>query len=531
MNNQKLRDKFERSLDRDILSRAVIENPDRDILSVILECYSNLGDTMLAAYSIGIADQKAQFRMTYKEHLQKIDLPDDRITSDINYLENAFYELKLRYIMRPDLLADKYKIAVVRNTLDNYDLNPLDPDPEKRPIVCQYQYINSTIYQILQDRLKRYEELAHIPDAPEKKSKKKAEEKNKGDNEFEANLFVAEQSIIIPILHKTNKYKIDGYNYYGVYNDARSTQITADNKFSCVVTRNGKSGTYYMKINEYKIDKKHVEERLDLLHFGNDVNPFVLLTQGEVADEPLESIIKRTGNEAFDRMIENTYRAAVEMEARGETPPRNIVPRLRAKEIGFREEFVQCIYEYAQKLDEDLFPTNTERERLFMHLAKLENDIYNSINNERRKIKVTKLEPTRLIKRKNLSPMNVYTTIKQGYNNSRSDHQSQMFESSTTAPNPIDIFKLFQYIKISHHTATKLKPKGKTSKNQLPVDGQLVRYNDMRYLGTFAPKNATDMNASVVLHFDIDEKNISMRNERYRDIFVNDIREIRRNKK
>ena len=531
MNNQKLRDKFERSLDRDILSRAVIENPDRDILSVILECYSNLGDTMLAAYSIGIADQKAQFRMTYKEHLQKIDLPDDRITSDINYLENAFYELKLRYIMRPDLLADKYKIAVVRNTLDNYDLNPLDPDPEKRPIVCQYQYINSTIYQILQDRLKRYEELAYIPDAPEKKSKKKVEEKNKGDNEFEANLFVAEQSIIIPILHKTNKYKIDGYNYYGVYNDARSTQITADNKFSCVVTRNGKSGTYYMKINEYKIDKKHVEERLDLLHFGNDVNPFFLLTQGKVADEPLESIIKRTGNEAFDRMIENTYRAAVEMEARGETPPRNIVPRLRAKEIGFREEFVQCIYEYAQKLDEDLFPTNTERERLFMHLAKLENDIYNSINNERRKIKVTKLEPTRLIKRKNLSPMNVYTTIKQGYNNSRSDHQSQMFESSTTAPNPIDIFKLFQYIKISHHTATKLKPKGKTSKNQLPVDGQLVRYNDMRYLGTFAPKNATDMNASVVLHFDIDEKNISMRNERYRDIFVNDIREIRRNKK
>lgn len=531
MNNQKLRDKFERSLDRDILSRAVIENPDRDILSVILECYSNLGDTMLAAYSIGIADQKAQFRMTYKEHLQKIDLPDDRITSDINYLENAFYELKLRYIMRPDLLADKYKIAVVRNTLDNYDLNPLDPDPEKRPIVCQYQYINSTIYQILQDRLKRYEELAHIPDAPEKKSKKKVEEKNKGDNEFEANLFVAEQSIIIPILHKTNKYKIDGYNYYGVYNDASSTQITADNKFSCVVTRNGKSGTYYMKINEYKIDKKHVEERLDLLHFGNDVNPFFLLTQGKVVDEPLESIIKRTGNEAFDRMIENTYRAAVEMEARGETPPRNIVPRLRAKEIGFREEFVQCIYEYAQKLDEDLFPTNTERERLFMHLAKLENDIYNSINNERRKIKVTKLEPTRLIKRKNLSPMNVYTTIKQGYNNSRSDHQSQMFESSTTAPNPIDIFKLFQYIKISHHTATKLKPKGKTSKNQLPVDGQLVRYNDMRYLGTFAPKNATDMNASVVLHFDIDEKNISMRNERYRDIFVNDIREIRRNKK
>ena len=166
-----------------------------------------------------------------------------------------------------------------------------------------------------------------------------------------------------------------------------------------------------------------------------------------------------------------------------------------------------------------------------MHLAKLENDIYNSINNERRKIKATKLEPTRLIKRKNLSPMNVYTTIKQGYNNSRADHQSQMFESSTTAPNPIDLFKLFQFIKISHHTATKLKPKGKTSKNQLGVDTQLVRYNDMRYVGTFAPKNATNMNASVVLHFDIGEENLSMRNERFRDIFVTDIREIRRNKK
>ena len=39
-----------------------------------------------------------------------------------------------------------------------------------------------------------------------------------------------------------------------------------------------------------------------------------------------------------------------------------------------------------------------------MHLAKLENDIYNSINNERRKIKATKLEPTRLIKRKKSFP-------------------------------------------------------------------------------------------------------------------------------
>lgn len=531
MNKEYFRDKFERSLDLDILSEAVIKNPDRDILSVILECYSNLGDTMLAAYSIGVADQKAQFRMTYKEHLQKIDIPDDRIASDINYLENAFYELKLRYIMRPDLLADKYKIAVVKNTLENYDLNPLDPDPSKRPIVSQYQYINSTIYQILQDRLKRYEELAHIPDAPEKKKKKDKEEKSKSVNEFEANLFVAEQSIIIPMLHKTHKYKIDGYNYYGVYNDARSTQITADNKFSCVVTRNGKSSTYYMKINEHKIDKKHTEERLDLIHFGNEVNPFFLLTSGRVADEPLRNIIEPTGNEAFDKMIENTYNAAVEMEARGETPPRNVVPRLRPKEVGFRQEFIQCIYEYAQKLDEDLFPTNVERKRLFMHLAKLENDIYNSINNERRKIKATKLEPTRLIKRKNLSPMNVYTTIKQGYNNSRADHQSQMFESSTTAPNPIDLFKLFQFIKISHHTATKLKPKGKTSKNQLGVDTQLVRYNDMRYVGTFAPKNATNMNASVVLHFDIGEENLSMRNERFRDIFVTDIREIRRNKK
>ena len=53
----------------------------------------------------------------------------------------------------------------------------------------------------------------------------------------------------------------------------------------------------------------------------------------------------------------------------------------------------------------------------------------------------------------------------------------------------------------------------------------------MRYVGTFAPKNATNMNASVVLHFDIGEENLSMRNERFRDIFVTDIREIRRNKK
>ena len=114
--------------------------------------------------------------------------------------------------------------------------------------------------------------------------------------------------------------------------------------------------------------------------------------------------------------------------------------------------------------------------------------------------------------------------MKQGFQ-SGNRKMTRMFESSTTSPNPIDLFKLFQYIKISQHTQTRKKSKSKAASTPLPLNSQMVKYDNMRYIGTFAPKNAADMEASLILHFNIDEDHIVKRNNFHFEIFKHNIME------
>lgn len=501
MNLKELSTKLEECQNRDILSDAVINNPDRDILSVVLECYSNLADTFLAAYTLEIADQEAQFKMEYKEYIQKWkkQVENNDITTDITNLENGYYELKLVYVMHPRLVDDKYKITSLTNTINEFDDR-----------VANYKYFNSTLKEELAKWKTKYENNPKIAEKFVSPT----------DSEGKTSLFVDEQSIIIPMLHKTGKYKIDGYNYYGVYNDASGTLWTQNGTFSFKLTRRGSSYTYYMAIEEVKLDKKKVEERLVIPHFGTDVNPFFFLSMGKLCEQKQEVIIPYTSNEKFNEILDNTWREALRLEELNEHPPYGVISRVAKTEYSFRNGFIQKIQDMASQLDDNLVVIPVEEEKEFIHLANLDQSIYNSINNERRRISVNKLAPSDVVKRKNLSPMNIHTTIKQGYNSSRSNRQTQMFESSTTAPNPIDLYKLFQYIKIGHHTETADKPKRTANNNQVPIQAQLVRIGNLKYLGTFAPKNANNMESSLVLHFNIDKKNIIYRNERYKSIFT-----------
>ena len=494
-----LKKRLQSSLDENILSKQILENPDRDILSIVLECYTNLNDSFLAGYSISVASQEAQFKMEWKEDLQKTEVISKSLlnSTDIMYMENAFYELKLRYIIRPDIIKDDYKISAIDNTIARFE-----------DTVREYQFKNSTLIEELKRRREFYVNSPYI------KTKFTAD-----DEEGTMDLFIQEQSVIIPILHKTGKYKIDGYNYYGVYNDARGSLFTADGKFSFKLTRRGKSGTYFIKINKYKVDKKN-EERLDAIHYGHVVNPFFVLSNGPVTGTPLQDIIPFTDNELFNKALVNTYNEALRLESIGEVPSSKIVQRLQKSETVFRDEYIEYIKEYANRLDENGHPIHQERKKEFIHLARLDEDIYNAINNERRKIHFKKLVPSDAVKRKNLSPMIIYTTIKQGYNTSDSKTPTQMFEASTTSPNPIDLFKLFQYIKISHHTETKKKPKSKANNGDLPIDIQLVKIGNMEYLGTFAPKNSSNMECSLIMHFDLGEDNIVYRNKNYEEVYI-----------
>lgn len=497
MTEKEMRKMLENSMDKDILSDTIINNPDRDITPVIIECYTNLNDTFLAGYSVDIVNQQGQFRSEWKEHIQKATISENLVNSaDISNMENAFYELKLKYIIRPDIVKDEYKVSAIDKTIADFEKETEG-----------YQFKNSTLIEELKRRREFYINNPYV------KTKYTVD-----DEEGFNSLFIEEQSVIIPMLHKTRKYKIDGYNYYGVYNDARGSYITSDGKFSFKITRRGKAGAYFIKINKYKVGK-NVIERLDALHFGNEVNPFFILCADPVKSVPMEEIIPKTGNELFDKVLENTYRHAIELEERGERPSTKIVQRIQKNEIAFKEEYVAHVKEYAQRLDDKGFPIPVERKKEFIHLSKFDENIYNAINNDRKKIKHKKLLPSEAVKRKNLSPMIIYTTMKEGYN-SKSKDVSRMFESSTTSPNPIDLFKLFQYIKVSRHVETKSKPRHKASNTSLPINEQLIRYGNLEYLGTFGPKKANNMEASLLLHFNMPKENVVYRNKNYKDIFI-----------
>ena len=95
-----------------------------------------------------------------------------------------------------------------------------------------------------------------------------------------------------------------------------------------------------------------------------------------------------------------------------------------------------------------------------------------------------------------------------------------MFESSLTSPNPIDIYKMLQYIKVHQHTETKDKPKAYGAKTTNNLSMQLIKKDNLKYLGTFAPKNAADMEASAILHPHMDEKYIIYRDEKFKKVFI-----------
>lgn len=523
---------LQRCTDKDILSEKVLENTDRDIIPIVVQCYASLRDTFLAGFSIEVADQNAQFKMEYKEYLKKVEGTklEPKITTDIAHLENCFYELKLKYVMDPFLLKDDWKISAIDNTIASF-----------KEEVSGYTYKNKSLVKNLQSLRKIY--LERIPNIKTKYTYSPTSDIKEGSKRDEAgySLFVEEQSVIIPIIHKTGKYKIDGYNYYGVYNDAQGYYITADNSFSFKIMRRGKMGTYYLFI-DFSDYKKHVEEVnsgkkkrknlqdsevLYIRFFGYRVNPFYILayTNQVLKDTPMEDIIDTSeiDNEEFIKLLRRTYEEAQEMEAEGFKYDAPGVHKLGLGEEVFRKQFVDYIRIYSQILDDNLTPSElNQSERTFVHLSNLEESITNAINGNRKIIKSKKIPPSELVKRKNLSPMNIYTTIKQGFNSSASS-QTQMFDSTTTSPNPIDLFKLFQYNKITNHTETTKKPHHKMKNNQVPLESQLVKYNNMQYLGTFAPKNATNKDASAVLHFNIPDDNIVQRDTWFEDIFATEL--------
>ena len=488
---------------KNILSKAIVEDPDRDISNVIIECYTNLSDTQLAAYSIGIVDTEGQFLMEWKEDLHKSkNIEKLAKAADILHLENAFYELRLKYIIRPSKIKDGYKISAIDNTILNFMNETSD-----------YQYKNSILVNDLKRLRDWYVNNPYVDTI---------ENWDPDDQEALESLFVEEQKVVIPMIHKTGKYKIDGYNYYGVFNDSYGCYISTDGKFSFKLTRHGSSGTYFIRIRKVG-HGKNAYDVLEALYFGNSVNPFFMLCAKPIKEVPQEEIIPYTDNEVFNKILDATYKQAIEIEELGDRPKGKIVPRLQPQEVSFRNNYIEFIHQYASILDDNFDPQPMDKKREFVHLSKFDEDIYNAINNPRRKIK-NKLLPSDAVKRKNLSPFIVYTTMKQGFQ-SGNRKMTRMFESSTTSPNPIDLFKLFQYIKISQHTQTRKKSKSKAASTPLPLNSQMVKYDNMRYIGTFAPKNAADMEASLILHFNIDEDHIVKRNNFHYEIFKNNIME------
>lgn len=471
---------LERCGDKNIVNMDIIKNPDRDITNIIFDCYNNLKNAILVAYTYDTAGVETMFDADYKAILEKWKKEKKakygvfkrnylKISVDIENFENNYMVLKLKYIINPDDVSDKFKLISLDNTIQDF----LEE-------TSNYQNV---FHERLEDlKTKRNEEFETLFPLQDYSNVK----------EIKQNLFVQEQNILIPIIDKTGKYIINNIPYYGVHNCTDAGRITSNSEYSFKIFRNGKITTTMVGVNE--------DDVLYIRYFGEYCNPFHIMYDFNIADKEFEELVDIPDKDSdLYKYMYKTY-----LEARKMTNlPKNIKNRASSHEDTFRSDLYNGLVTLIQKLDVEYQPV-----MLFEHLGKLEEAIYSRINKKHRMNGDRRIPPTAAVKRVNLDPLAVVTLIKSGAGDKVTE---QLFVSSTTEPNPFDLFQLFYYVKTSQHTETtstkgKGKNKGKSTngKTTLPEREKWLKYNEMAYIGQFTSKNGIGKSSTIHFHLPSD---------------------------
>lgn len=484
------------------VNKEIITLDDRNIDNVVINCYSNLRYTKLVAYSVEYSDNATEFKCENKAQLDKMMAKykkkknikntdegdfhemlkdfDTDVSINIDNIHNNFKILKLKYIMDPLSTKSDPRLMydTIQRTLASWD-----------QVTSQYSHVVNDTKEYLMYLLEDY--------------KKQAAESQSFtyDPMTFSDLYIVEQMVLVPIYDNDSKYVINGIKYYGVFNNCDIGILTKHGKFGFKVFKNG--SIYTMYLFEYR-------GVLLCTHFNEWVNLFHVLTMKNAIDTPMEEVFPHTDNPKLAELFRNTYEHAKMIERNdpllNDWPDKIGMPdiskdshaRATFSDKTYVSQVLHAVKEFIRVRDD---VNKNDSKRSFEFLGKLEDEIYQELNNKSRTkptiASIKDLEAAK--KRVNLSPNTILSVIKKG---SGENVNNMLFTSTSTEPNPFDIFYVFAFMKTSNHTNTKAK-KGKAAP-ALQEEEKYIKWTDSLYLGEFAPKSESNIGRATTLNFSID---------------------------
>ena len=468
-----------RCQDVNIINKEVINNNDRNINEIVYNCYGNLKNSILVAYSYEVANIETTYDADFKSYLEKYKKNQKnkyttfkknnlKISIDLDGLYNFNMVLKLKYIINPNDISPKYRLLAMQNTINDF-----------QEMTRTFQYVATEQLDELKAKYEREkEELEPQQDMLNFK-------------ELSVNLFVADQTILIPILDKTKKYIIDGIKYYGVYNSTDTGRITSLGEYGFKVYRDGMITTTYVGLYPEKNAGFYIR------YFGKYYNPFHVLFDFDLNDHTLDELVNiKDKKSKFYRLLKTTFENA---KINDNLPEEK--NRAAQHEHSFRDNVISGLMTFTNKIHSK----NETPTMAFEHLGALEEEIYSSINSISKLNSDKRIMPSQAVKRINLKAGGVLKLIKSG---TGENVNKQSFVSTSTIPNPFDTPQMFQYIKTSQHTETGKKRAG-GGKNDMNEQDMLIRYHELDYIGQFTSKGS--IGKSSTLHFHLPSVNLVKR--------------------
>lgn len=532
--------------DKHIVNLDLLNLKDRNIKEVVFDCYDNLKSTILVAWNDRLADMEDLFKSDFKKELAKSK--EYEFSADVNALDNVYSKFQLKYIIDPEHVSDKYRRVALENTIRRFEEEVKNYDNVRWDIL---DYLKAELFKeeaLFQKALVVYNnESKGVKTEPEPGAKKKRGRKKNlssvvikqlslKEEDMSTDLFVQEQSILVPEIDRNNKYRIDGINYYGVFNNIYTGLLTKSRTLGYKIFKDGKFNAAYFGVTE----DPEFGPILYVGIYGFTYNPFHILTREHMENVlPNDLLVfNNTKNrEDWEEIINNTYLKALHMDQNEEDYMLDLenkkekgihnkkvmhLPDLRyramKKERRYKIDINIGCRMILEKLEEVSMGSDDTKRYRFTHLNSLEEVILRHINEEN-KIPKT-ISPTKGAKRINLNPGLIVSIIKKN-----SDEHSDgvlLFRDNKKEPNPFDVFHIFAYSQTSNHISTQSNKHVSSKAKRTGESTNWIKWGTLPYLSIYFSKNNVPLGKNNILHFDIGNEHIVERSklkEVFKDIY------------
>lgn len=531
--------------DKLIVNREILQSKDRDFKDIVFDCYDNLKSTMIIAWNDGPATMDDLFKSDFKKQLAKAKDKDVDFSADVDSLGNVTSKLEIKYIIDPEVVYDRYKRIALENTIAKFK-EEVEGYQHVRWEVLEYlekEYKKETeIFQAALELYNKESEIKPDPNEPKRRGRKKKnlsssiviKQMSLKEEDLDTDLFIAEQMVLVPEIDRSNRYVIDGINYYGVHNQVYTGFLTNALDLGFKVFKDGRFSTAYFSI----VRDEEFGPILQVSIYGFAYNPFHVLTTDPIEEiNPTDLLVFNNvkQREDWNEIIMNTYKKAIYMdqheedylfaETKDEKGIRNkkimhiADPNHRAtkKERRYKIAINIGCQMLLEKLEIKANGVTEEHKTKFTHLASLEEIILRHINEENKIPK--KKSPKIGVKRVNLNPGLIVSIIKR---NSDEKSNTVLFRDSKKAPNPFDIFQIFAYAQTSNHTETSSNKHVSNKAKKTEESTNWINWKNLPYLSIYFSKGNVPLGKNNIMHFDIDSDIMIERNkikEVFHDIY------------